>query len=138
MRTLAKLDTSHLPANARALLLCERAFELKERGEFDAAREVMRALWPQLGQRPNTEGLNAVTTAEVLLCAGVLTSWIGGQNEIKEADDWARDLLTESMRIFETEKDAKKIAQVTPARDTPSFERVVGCFCGCVLCGASG
>jgi tetratricopeptide (TPR) repeat protein len=109
---LAKLDTSHLPANARALLLCERALELKERGEFDAAREVMRPLWPQLGQRPNTEGLNPVTTAEVLLCAGVLTSWIGGQNQIKEADEWARDCLTESMRIFETEKDAKKVAQV--------------------------
>lgn len=112
MRTLAKLDTSHLPANARAYALCERALELKERGEFDAAREVMRPLWKQLGQRPDTEGLNPVTTAEVLLCAGILTSWIGGQNQIKEADEWARDLLTESMRIFEAEKDAKKVAQV--------------------------
>jgi hypothetical protein len=46
MRTLAKLDTSHLPANARALRLCEHALELKDRGEFDAAREVMRPLWP--------------------------------------------------------------------------------------------
>ena len=94
------------------LLLCERALELKERGEFDAAREVMRPLWKQLGERPDTEGLNPVTTAEVLLCAGILTSWIGGQNQIKEADEWARDLLTESMRIFEAEKDAKKVAQV--------------------------
>jgi len=112
MRTLAKLDTSHLPANARASLLCERALELKERGEFDAAREVMRPLWPQLGQRPNTEGLNQVATAEVLFVAGILTSWIGGQNQIKEADEWARDLLTESMRIFETETDARKVAEV--------------------------
>ncbi len=112
MRTLAKLDTSHLSANAGALLLCERALELKERGEFDAAREVMCPLWPQLGQRPNTAGLNPVTTAEVLLVAGILTSWIGGQNQIKEADEWARDLLTESMRLFESEKDAKKVAQV--------------------------
>lgn len=112
MRTLAKLDTSHLPANARASLLCERALELKERGEFDAAREVMRPLWPQLGQRPNTEGLNTVATAEVLFVAGILTSWIGGQNQIKEADEWARDLLTESMRIFEAETDARKVAEV--------------------------
>jgi tetratricopeptide (TPR) repeat protein len=112
MRTLAKLDTSHLPANARALFLCERALELKERGEFDAAREVMRPLWPHLGQRPDTEGFSPNTTAEVLLCAGILTSWIGGQNQIKEADEWARDYLTESMRLFEAEKDAKKVAQV--------------------------
>lgn len=111
MRTLAKLDTSHLPANARALYLCERALELKERGEFNAAREVMRPLWRQLGERPDTEGLNPLTTAEVLLCAGILTGWIGGQNQIKEADEWARDLLSESMRMFEVEKDAKKVAQ---------------------------
>ena len=112
MTTLAQLDTSHLPANARALLLCDRALELKDRGEFDAAREVMRPLWKQLGERPDTEGLNPTTTAEVLLCAGVLTSWIGGQNQIKEADEWARDLLSESMRLFEAETDAKKVAQV--------------------------
>jgi tetratricopeptide (TPR) repeat protein len=108
---MAKLDTSHLPAKALALSLCERALELKDRGEFDAAREVMRPLWKQLGQRPDTEGLNPTTTAEVLLCAGILTSWIGGQNQIKEADEWARDLLTESMRLFEAEEDTTKVAQ---------------------------
>jgi tetratricopeptide (TPR) repeat protein len=108
---MAKLDTSHLPANALALSLCERALQLKDRGEFDAAREVMRPLWKQLGQRPDTEGLNPTTTAEVLLCAGILTSWIGGQNQIKEADEWARDLLTESMRLFEAEEDTTKVAQ---------------------------
>lgn len=112
MRTLAKLDTSHLPTNTRALFLCERALELKERGEFDAARGALRPFWNQLGQRPNTDGLNPLTTAELLLCAGVLTSWIGGQDQIKEADEWARDYLTESMRLFEAETDAKKIAQV--------------------------
>jgi tetratricopeptide (TPR) repeat protein len=111
MRTLAKLDTSHLPANARALYLCERALELKDRGEFNSAREVLRPFWQQLGDRPDTSGLNPVATAELLLCAGILTSWIGGQNQIKEADEWARDLLTESMRLFEAETDAKKVAQ---------------------------
>jgi len=111
MTTLAKLDTSHLTSDARALFLCERALELKERGEFDAAREVMRPFWKQLGQRPDTEALKPFTTAEVLLCAGILTSWIGGQNQIKEADEWARDLLTESMRLFEAENDTNKVAQ---------------------------
>ena len=112
MRTLAKLDTSHLPTNARALYLCERALELKDRGEFDAAREIIHPFWKQLGERPDTAGLNPVATAELLFCAGILTSWIGGQNQIKEADEWARDLLTESMRLFEAETDAKKVAQV--------------------------
>jgi tetratricopeptide (TPR) repeat protein len=112
MRTLAKLVTSHLPTNANALFLCARALDLKERGEFETAREVMRPLWPQLGQRPDTEELNRATTAEVLLVTGILTSWIGSQNQIKEADEWARDLLSESLRLFEAENDATKVAQV--------------------------
>ena len=109
--TLAKLDTSHLPANAKALLLCERALELKDRGEFNAAREVMRPLWKEFGARPDTKGLGPNATAELLLCAGILTSWIGGQNQIAEADDWARDLLTESIRFYEAAGDLKKVAQ---------------------------
>ena len=106
-----KLDTAHLPANERALLLCRRALELKDRGDYDGAREVMRPVWKEFNKRPDTTGLDQDATAEVLLCAGILTSWIGSQNQIKDANDWARDLLNESIRIYETAGDLKKVAQ---------------------------
>ncbi len=40
-----KQDTAHLPANERALRLCSQALELKDRGSYSGAREVMRPIW---------------------------------------------------------------------------------------------
>jgi tetratricopeptide (TPR) repeat protein len=72
----------------------------------------MRPLWKRIGERPNTTGLYPSVAAEVLFCIGVLTGWIGSRNEIKEADDAARDLLTESITFYESAGDLKKVAEV--------------------------
>jgi len=113
MRTASpKLALSHLPANERARSRCQLALELKDKGEYDAAQEIMRPLWKRVGERPNTTGLHPSVAAEVLFCVGVLTGWIGSRNEIKEADDAARDLLTESITFYESAGDLKKVAEV--------------------------
>jgi tetratricopeptide (TPR) repeat protein len=112
MRTASpKLETSHLTANDEALLRCRTALELRDKGNYDGAQEVMRRLWRGIGARPETAGLHPSIAAEVLLCAGILTGWIGSRNEIKEADDHARDLITESITLFESLGDLKKIAE---------------------------
>ena len=113
MRTASsKLDTSHLNANQEADLRCRTALELKDRNEFDAAREAMFPLWNGIiGSRPNTKGLHDDVVAEVLLTTGILTGWLGSRSEIKKADDYARDLITESMRLFEALHDSRKVAE---------------------------
>jgi tetratricopeptide (TPR) repeat protein len=113
MRTASpkpKLDLSHLHPNAQAQFRCERALELKDRGEYDAAQEMMRPLWKGVGEHPETAALHPTGAAEVLLCAGILTGWIGSKNEIKEANDAARDLLTEAITYFESLGDVTKVA----------------------------
>ena len=114
MRTASptKPDLSHLTPNDRALYRCQSAFEFKEKGDYDAAQEIMRPLWKRIGERPNTTGLLPSVAAEVLFCVGVLTGWIGSRNEIKEADEWARDLLTESSRFYESISDVKTVAEI--------------------------
>ncbi len=114
MRTVSptKPDLSHLTPNDRALYRCRYAFEFKEKGDYDAAQAIMRPLWKRLGVRPDTTGLLPSVTAEVLFCVGVLTGWIGSRNEIKEADEWARDLLTESSRFYESISDVKTLAEI--------------------------
>jgi tetratricopeptide (TPR) repeat protein len=115
MRTASpkpKLDLSHLPPNARALSRCQKALEFKDRGEYDAAQEVMRPLWNQVGERPNVVGLEPSVVAEVLFCVGVLTGWIGSRNENGEANDAAKDLLTESITAYEALGDSRKVAEV--------------------------
>ena len=104
MRTTSpKLDISHLTPNEQAELRCRTALELKDRNEYDAAREAMFPIWNGvIGSRPNTKGLRDAVTAEVLLTTGILTGWLGSRSEIKDADDYARDLITESITLFET------------------------------------
>ncbi len=109
--TSLKLDVSRLTANDEALLKCQKALELRDRGDFDRAQAVMRPLWKGIGQRPDTAALHPSVTAEVLLCVGILTGWIGSRNEIKEADGWARDLMTEAITFYESVGDLKKVAE---------------------------
>lgn len=112
MRTTSpKLDISHLTPNEQAELRCRTALELKDRSEYDAAREAMFPIWNgTIGSRPNTKGFSDAVTAEVLLTTGILTGWIGSRSEIKKADDYARDLITESIRLFEALGDSRKVA----------------------------
>ena len=108
----SKSDLSHMAPNERALFRCQKALELKDKGDYTRAQEVMRPLWKGLGERPNTEGLHPSVAAEVLFCVGILTSLIGSRDEIKEANEWARDLLTESISYYESLQDVIKIAAI--------------------------
>ena len=113
MRTTSpKLDISHLTPNEQAALRCRTALELKDRSEYDAAREAMFPIWNGvIGSRPNTKGYSDAMVGEVLLTTGILTGWLGSRSEIKDADDYARDLISESMRLFEELKDSRKVAE---------------------------
>lgn len=112
MRTTSpKLDTAHLTPNEEAELRCRSALELKDRGEYDAARDAMFPLWKGIGSRPNTKGLSDTVVAEVLLTTGILTGWLGSRSEIKKADDYARDLITESITLYEALHDTRKVAE---------------------------
>ncbi|HXL79251.1 MAG TPA: tetratricopeptide repeat protein [Pyrinomonadaceae bacterium] len=109
--TSPNINTSHLAANDEALLRCQTALEFRDKGDFDEAQDVMRPLWQGIGNHPETAGLHPSVAAEVLLCVGILTGWIGSRNEIKEADGYARDLITESITYYESVGDVKKVAE---------------------------
>lgn len=108
--TSPKLHTSHLSANEEALLRCQHALEQKDKGDYEGAKNLMGQLWRGLGKRPNLEGLHASVAAEVLLCVGILTGWIGSKNQFQGAQEVARDLITESISYFESVGDVTKIA----------------------------
>ncbi len=108
--TSPRLNTSNLSANEDALLRCQNALERKEKGDYEGAQEVMRPLWRGIGHRPLTKGLHPSVSAELLLCVGILYGWIGGKNEIKEAQETAKNLISESINFYESLSDIKKIA----------------------------
>ena len=110
MKISSRPTTSNLPPNEEALRRCEAALELKDRSDYEGARAVMGHLWKGLGVRPELEGLHPSVGAEVLLCMGILTGWIGSKNEIKEAQESAKNLITESITIYESMGDVMKVA----------------------------
>ena len=67
-------------------------------------------MWWRVVELQKTTGLEASVASEVLFCVGVLTSWIGSKNQIRDAQEIAKNLLTESIAYFESTRDATKVA----------------------------
>jgi tetratricopeptide (TPR) repeat protein len=103
---LRELVNSNLDVGGRAELCCQLAREFENKGEYEEAREMLSGLWPRVDQRPRVKGLEPDIAAEVLLRAGVVTGWI------TNAQEQAKDFLSESLSIFESRKYKKKIAEV--------------------------
>jgi CheY-like chemotaxis protein len=100
-----------LTPDERARLRCQLSKELEDIGNYEAARDAMGNLWRGIGHGVMLEGLDKATGAEVLLRAGVLTGWLGCAKRIEGTLDVAKDLISESLAIFETLGDKLKIAE---------------------------
>jgi tetratricopeptide (TPR) repeat protein len=108
---LRQLENPNLSRDQRAELCCQLAKGLEDTGDYEAARQAMSEFWRRIGEHPNIEGLETVTTGEVLLRAGVLTGWIGSKNQITGAQEIAKNLISKSLAVFESHGYAKKIAE---------------------------
>jgi len=107
---LRELLNPNLSVGGRAELCCQFAKDFENKGEYEEAREVLNHLWPDLDQRPKVKGLDQSVAGEVLLRAGVLTGWLGS-SQITDAQERAKNLISESLTIFESIKYKKKIAE---------------------------
>ncbi|HEV3470734.1 MAG TPA: helix-turn-helix domain-containing protein [Pyrinomonadaceae bacterium] len=108
---LRQREIPDLDLDRRARLRCAAASELVEAGRCEEAREALGELWRGVGERPETQGLSILTTAEVLLQCGVLTGWLGSARQASDAQERAKDLLFESLRAFEAAGLAEKVAE---------------------------
>ncbi|HEX6044045.1 MAG TPA: helix-turn-helix domain-containing protein [Pyrinomonadaceae bacterium] len=91
---------------------CEDALKLERAGDYESARFALRVLWTRIGDRPRMAELSVDTQAEVLWRVGSLSGWLGSANQIAGAQEFARDLLTESITLFESLGQQDKRAEV--------------------------
>lgn len=82
---LHQINDAILSRDERARLRCQLAKELEEGGNYEAARGALGDLWPHIGERPQLDGLDERTAAEVLLRAGALSGWIGSAKQTTAA-----------------------------------------------------
>jgi len=95
----------------RVRLRCQLAKQFEKTGNYDAACGAMHDLWPGFGSHPKLDTLDRRTSGEVLLRVGVLTGWIGSIRLIKGSQKMAENLISESIAIFESLSEVKKIAE---------------------------
>lgn len=108
--TSLQIDTSHRSANEEALVRCHQALALKDKSDYEGIREVMRPLWSRVGEHPEIKGLHPSVSAEVLLCVGILTGWIGSKEGIEDAQEVAKNLISQSITFYESIGDKRKVA----------------------------
>lgn len=108
---LRELENPSLSVDRRVDLCCEVTRELENKGEYEEARKLLSDYWPHIGEAPKLAGLQPNTSGELLLRAGVLTGILGGHRQIPNAQEIAKDLLTQSHSIFESRQNKKKMAE---------------------------
>jgi tetratricopeptide (TPR) repeat protein len=106
-----QLDNPNLTPDKSALLRCRIAAEHIHSGQYEAAQETLGNLWNGIGQRPQLKGLAVLTTAEVLLQCGILSGWLGSTKQLADAQEKAKDLITEAQRIFQSLKQTSRVAE---------------------------
>src|ERR1044072_4488774 len=99
---LKELDNLSLTPEGRALARCRVSADFLSKGQYEAASEALGELWRGLGQRPGVEGLGARAAAEVLLQVGALSGWMGASQQAQGAQAAAKDLISESVSLFES------------------------------------
>lgn len=101
-KMLRQLDNPGLGEDDRARSRTELSKKFEEAGDYEAAREALGEIWQGVGMRPRLEGLrDESAVGEVLLRVGSLTGWIGSSEQIQGAQEAAKDLLSESVALFE-------------------------------------
>src|SRR5258708_34997886 len=108
---LHELDNPSLSPSKRALLRCELARQQEQAGDYNAAAEAMADLWQGIGARPMVEGLDDETRAQVFLRVGALTGWMGSAGQIEGSQEMAKDLISESLRMFEQVGKRNKVGE---------------------------
>ncbi|HZH91853.1 MAG TPA: response regulator [Pyrinomonadaceae bacterium] len=108
---LHKIADPTITPDERARRRCELAKQLEMLGNYEAAREAMGEFWQGVGKRPVLDGLESRTAAEVLLRVGALTGWLGSSKQSEGAQEKAKSLIYESIRIFEALPDEEKVAE---------------------------
>ncbi|HVF57021.1 MAG TPA: response regulator [Pyrinomonadaceae bacterium] len=109
---LKQLENPLLTNDERVLLRCRQSAEFIHVGQYESAREALSDLWQGIGSRPELKGLTPLVSAEVLLQCGVLSGWLGSVHQISGAQEKAKDLLSEALRKFQSQRQQSKVSEV--------------------------
>lgn len=109
--TLLKPEGSAAHTERSVQVACRAAKELENIGEYEAAFDAIAAFWPGIGERPHTQGLPKAEKAELVLRAGALAGWLGSSRQVPGAQQFAKALISESIKSFEQLGLSERVAE---------------------------
>lgn len=109
--TALKHQSSALTLPERAKLSCRLAKHLEKAGEYEIACEALNEFWPDRSGPLKLDGLDEPTKAEVLLRVGALAGWQGSADQTEGSQEAAKDLITQSIEIFEELEQSARAAE---------------------------
>ena len=110
-RIVTKNPGTEVSAGSSVSEKCEIARQLQRYGDYEAASQVLGEFWCGIGKRPPLDGLSPVEQAEVLGRVGALSGWLGSSGQVPGAQEFAKDLISESLRAFELLDEPDEIAE---------------------------
>ena len=102
-------ETQTVSVESRVEHVCELAKQRENKGLYEEARQALSAYWPHPGERPLVKDLLPSAAAEILLRAGVITGALGGKTQFTGAQEAAKNLISESLSIFQSLNYQQKI-----------------------------
>ena len=111
MRTTKKSVGIRANRDQEANQKSDAARRLVNVGDYEGARAALQGLWSLVGERPQLDSLEPRTQAEVLLRVGALSGWLGSSRQISGAQEFAKELISESIRGFESLGDQERVAE---------------------------
>ena len=109
-KIITKSPRAEALTGSAASVKCKIARGLQIRGEYEAASEALGEFWCGIGKRPALDGLSAIEQADVLEEVGALSGWLGSSGQVAGAQEFAKDLITESLRTFEALNESDRTA----------------------------
>jgi tetratricopeptide (TPR) repeat protein len=100
-----------LSLSERAQQCCQLAKQFEKAGEYETARDALSEFWPERDGPPMIDGLDHATQAQVLLRTGSLAGWLGSAHQTGGSQESAKNLITQSIRIFEEAGQSQGMAE---------------------------
>ncbi|HEX8140000.1 MAG TPA: sigma 54-interacting transcriptional regulator [Pyrinomonadaceae bacterium] len=99
------------PEERTILRRCQEAYRAEKAGNYEAARRALADWWSSETARPRTDGIHRLVAAELLLRTGSLTGCLVAAKQARGAQANAKELLEESIRLFEQAGRAGRAAE---------------------------
>lgn len=99
--TKLREQSDHVSPIDYAQRCCDLAKRLEKAGKYEQAYEAVSTFWPDRNRPPILDGLDDPTKAELLQRVGSLTAWLGSADQAEGSQEFAKNLITTSIEIFD-------------------------------------